>query len=607
MREFIGQFCATCGRVFPVFSFLVAGAASVFGQINDRYMFEQEFYADDSRQIARALALCSDGGYAIVGENDYYLDDVNKQVFGFSIVRLNLDGTVNWTKTYGVKGQSNNADCERGTGIIVVEENGAEFLLALASCQYSGNIVVVKVGSSDGALQWGRTILSPSSGVLESTQIRAAGNRYIIEGNLSSPGSSEIFLAALEPTIGTVQWARTYRSAVQIKDVANGLRVMNGRIFVAGWIIESQHQDHLNRSVNHIDPIYAEFNINSGGFVGASRLKIQDQAVAVNGRAYDLDFKNDPYLVGKLNARTYAEENAGGFLLNYNSQLSQWQAYKILGTGVDPDRQNVVARSIKAHANGVIVAGISNYLTTPEAAFLLNYGLPGPSLSQTYAMAGNSQRSSSGFLDVAPLHSSIAQYAWDQGFIAVGRIQASSGSDHNHYVVKTDRKLYTAVNCEQTAGVSLFSLNVDDEAIIFNVSLELENLRYAGEQEFVERNVFCEEHIPFDCCIAGLCCKRGAVRESQIDQKSRNVALAVYPNPASRAQTLTIQISSPWRTKMQFTISDLLGRNLFETTRLVGEGTSEIEIADSGFAPGTYLLRVSSVKGEVLHHILIGE
>jgi hypothetical protein len=140
----------------------------------------------------------SDGGYIFVGSTS--LNGVfNYDVF---VVKVNSDGTLAWSKTYG--------DTNTNYGGCIEQTTDGGYIIAGSSKISVGpndDIILLKINSA-GILTWvkkyGETGKDAQSYVRETSD-----GGYVIVGNTTSFSSSETFLLKTNSS-GTLQWTKTY-------------------------------------------------------------------------------------------------------------------------------------------------------------------------------------------------------------------------------------------------------------------------------------------------------------------------------------------------------------------------------------------------------------
>jgi hypothetical protein len=74
-------------------------------------------------------------------------------------------------------------------------------------------------------------------------------------------------------------------------------------------------------------------------------------------------------------------------------------------------------------------------------------------------------------------------------------------------------------------------------------------------------------------------------------------AARVYPNPAANGETLMIEVAASETFKGTVALLDNTGRLVVAFDRTFAAGANTDDISLSGFAPGVYLLRITSAEG----------
>jgi len=146
----------------------------------------------------------SDGGYAIAGFTTSFSEvDVFKREVDVYVVKLDVNGNLQWTKTIGGKKE------EEGVSLIQTSDGG----YAIAGSTYSFgagqlDVYVVKL-DANGNLQWTKTIGGPASEA-GSSLIQTSDGGYAIAGSTKSFGAGEkdVYVVKLDAN-GNLQWTKT--------------------------------------------------------------------------------------------------------------------------------------------------------------------------------------------------------------------------------------------------------------------------------------------------------------------------------------------------------------------------------------------------------------
>ena len=71
--------------------------------------------------------------------------------------------------------------------------------------------------------------------------------------------------------------------------------------------------------------------------------------------------------------------------------------------------------------------------------------------------------------------------------------------------------------------------------------------------------------------------------------------ISLYPNPVTNE--LNIEINNTSNDIMQFTVSDIIGKELYRSNKTVTKGISQHQITTSNLTDGLYLLNIKSEEG----------
>lgn len=173
---------------------------------------------------ALAAQQTSDEGYVLAGQTN----NSNYPHFDFSIVKVDSDGGLQWSKTIGGTGES--------TANAVQQTTDHGYVLAGVTNGFGAggsDMYVVKLNST-GSLEWTRTIGSTGNEVgYAITQVANGG--YAIAGTTDflGAGSFDIYLAKLDAS-GELEWTRTYGG--NNADYPAAIRVTNdGGMVIGGY------------------------------------------------------------------------------------------------------------------------------------------------------------------------------------------------------------------------------------------------------------------------------------------------------------------------------------------------------------------------------------
>lgn len=157
-------------------------------------------YGGVNYDIGRSIQQTSDGGYIVTGETDSFgagEDDI-------WVLKLRLDGAVEWQKTYGGK-HFDSAEAIQQTG------DGGYIMAGETNSFGAGrrDLWVLKL-EPGGAVEWQKTYGESGYDPPQSIQQTTDGG-YIVAGETDSFGAGEedFLVLKLRPD-GTVEWQKTY-------------------------------------------------------------------------------------------------------------------------------------------------------------------------------------------------------------------------------------------------------------------------------------------------------------------------------------------------------------------------------------------------------------
>jgi hypothetical protein len=88
-----------------------------------------------------------------------------------------------------------------------------------------------------------------------------------------------------------------------------------------------------------------------------------------------------------------------------------------------------------------------------------------------------------------------------------------------------------------------------------------------------------------------------------IDEQGLSSKLNVYPNPASN--TVYVEVKEKMNSNLQLTITDLVGKNVYEQEILPGSGIKTIQVDVSDLQNGLYMLRIADNKNTFTKKLVI--
>ena len=189
--------------------YAVAGYTNSFGAgSNDFYFVKLDYngtiqwsrtFGGTGNDIALSMKLTTDGGYVISGETETYGAGGNDAIF----VKIDYNGTLQWKRTIGGLYE------DYGECIILTNDGGYAVGGYTASFGVGDfDMYIVKLDSG-GALQWMKTIGGPGYDYALSI-IQTPDGGYALFGSTSSFGAgyNDFYIAKLDSS-GLLQWTKT--------------------------------------------------------------------------------------------------------------------------------------------------------------------------------------------------------------------------------------------------------------------------------------------------------------------------------------------------------------------------------------------------------------
>ncbi len=193
--------------------YLVAGYTNSFGSgSSDIFVLKLDdsgnivwakAYGGSDIDVAKVIFETSDGKYIVAGNTTSF----GEGSFDFLVLKLDTDGTVLWSKTYG------QSDYEDLSSMVKLSGDGYVMLgYQLSFSSNDGNIVVVKL-DSDGDILWSKLYGGNDEDRCYSI-VETSDGGYTITGYTSSFGAGYKDVLVMKLTSsGNVSWAKTYGNA----------------------------------------------------------------------------------------------------------------------------------------------------------------------------------------------------------------------------------------------------------------------------------------------------------------------------------------------------------------------------------------------------------
>jgi uncharacterized delta-60 repeat protein len=214
--------------------YIVAGWTLSFGAGNAEFwliktnssgtMQWNKTYGGAGKDEAYSVRQTSDGGYIVAGSTESFGTGSSD----FWLVKTNVDGAVQWSKTYG--GTSDDFTYS------VVQTGDGGYALAGYTNSFgagSSDFWLVKTNMS-GTMQWNKTFGGTGSDRAFSV-VQTSDGGYILAGETNSFGAGNLdFWLVKTDSVGTTLWSRTYGGGSL--DVARSVKqTSDGEYIVAGW------------------------------------------------------------------------------------------------------------------------------------------------------------------------------------------------------------------------------------------------------------------------------------------------------------------------------------------------------------------------------------
>ena len=165
----------------------------------------------------------NDGGYIVAGHTESY----GAGSSDILILKLALDGTIEWQKTYG------GVESEKTNSILLTNDGG--YIVAGHTESYgagSSDVLILKL-ALDGTIEWQKTYGGNASDAANSIQKTFDGG-YIVAGTSYSfvVGNWEFWILKLN-ILGAIEWQKTYGGG-QIEEAKSIQQTIDGGYIVAG-------------------------------------------------------------------------------------------------------------------------------------------------------------------------------------------------------------------------------------------------------------------------------------------------------------------------------------------------------------------------------------
>lgn len=199
------------GEITPGGNYIMTGETYSFGAgSDDIYVVETDqntagivwsrAYGTSASERSNCIQSTSDGGFVICG---YTQTNGPKDIL---LLKTDATGNLQWAKSYGgASGEDANTVRETSDGGFIIVGETSNYSATLNSEMY-----VIKTDSS-GAMQWNHTYgVSGFLGDRAMDVIEVPGPNYVIMGQTSTPGLTDVALLKIDSSGGTVLWSYRY-------------------------------------------------------------------------------------------------------------------------------------------------------------------------------------------------------------------------------------------------------------------------------------------------------------------------------------------------------------------------------------------------------------
>lgn len=162
--------------------------------------YNNEWYSE----FAKAIQQTADGGYVVVG--DTLAHDLNRNT-EIWVLKLKGDGSIDWSKSYGVPGGQACCSAKHGYSIQQTEDGG---YIVAGETQTLGNHPWILKLYPDGNIEWQRTYNWTFNHFIFSIKQTKDGG-YIMAGAISVSGSAYHDFGVVKlHADGTIDWQKAY-------------------------------------------------------------------------------------------------------------------------------------------------------------------------------------------------------------------------------------------------------------------------------------------------------------------------------------------------------------------------------------------------------------
>ncbi|PKL86656.1 MAG: hypothetical protein CVV22_00775 [Ignavibacteriae bacterium HGW-Ignavibacteriae-1] len=214
----------------------------------------EKTYGGSGQEGANSIQETRDGGYIVAGYTGSKNGDIieNKGWWDMWVLKLSIDGTLEWQKTFGGSGR------DHAQSILQTIEGG--YIVAGYTSSNDGDVTekngifdvwVLKLGF-DGNIEWQKTYGGSLSDTAQSIQVTSDGG-YIVAGYSTSndgdvtenKGQSDLLVLKLRID-GSIEWQKTYGGsdidrAYSIQEALDGGYIVTGHSFsIDGDVTENK-------------------------------------------------------------------------------------------------------------------------------------------------------------------------------------------------------------------------------------------------------------------------------------------------------------------------------------------------------------------------------
>ncbi|MDB5033016.1 MAG: lipoprotein [Chlorobi bacterium] len=634
MRKFT-RFCLMAGSLL---------ATAIMGSSASRaQLFEYTYGGPSCAEAGRGGAKqVSTGGYIAAGET--YSTSTNCVTSDIYLVRTNNDGSLAWSMTYNIGKNDSATDVEEvlhdpsgNSGYVItgVTDNSSPLH---SPCAPSRDVFILRVDKC-GAVIWvqtyGRSTLDEIGyDIVEATTgtptLGTNIGDFVVAGSATNTtGRRDGYVLRVKPTGGLI-WDQTYDSPNHGDDYwyaldEASLNVPAGRtadIIMAGGT--------NGYSTTTYDAWMARVDGTSGRFTAAGHTAV----------AHTLARDEDLRSVQQIRTGTRAGEivavgRTGSTSLNMEVLVLETKAdvcspivYRTLGDNSSLPDEGYCVREIPAVAGPVPVPShiiITGYVTPPvtagfggKDAFAQEYvtGTLTPVAPVTTIYGGGKDDWGWSISPVTAVAGCTTAGFIMAGFTKTPFNPATPNDPQQLYLVKSDVNRKTG--CERTYAAVDRQIDMSPKCALpftnpIGLSCQPPITRLCETWQFrVCFNATGTTFCPAPACPA--CIAPAEPAPAKLSSASTGSVVEVmeggmasYPNPIKRGGILSLQYNLREGSQVNVSISDLVGREVYNSTAAYNAGTSTLPVNTTGWSAGAYVIKITAGGSSRTTRIIVTE